>query len=395
MSKIKVNSLEGVGASTPAISIDNASGTCTANITNNLSNRNLIINGAMQVAQRGTSSTTDGYSTVDRWQGKMSNVSVTPTQSQQSTSTSDTPYQNGFANFFRIALPSAGTANSNGQIEMRHLIESQNILNSGWNYKSSSAFLTLSFWFRCSTNQTFYIYFYNPDSGKVLVLDFTASANNTWTKITKQLKGDSTLVFNNDNEAGLQVSLFAFHGTAYTNNRSLNTWGGYDGTNFSPDMATTWLTAGASTFDITGVQLEVDHTGSGVATDFEHRSFAQELALCQRYFYMHASGAESSSTGAQAPIGLGYGYTSSDCYLVVKYPVTMRAYPSMYKVVGTDYFAFYYNNNSSFPDNVANNRVATNSAEIYFYSGASWDQNAGGMVRVANSAARLGFDAEL
>ena len=145
MSKIKVNSLEGVGASTPAISIDNTSGTCTANITNNLSNRNLIINGAFQVAQRGTSSTTDGYSTVDRWQGKMGNVSVTPTQSQQSTSTSDTPYQNGFANFFRIALPSAGTANSNGQIEMRHLIESQNILNSGWNYNSSSAFLTLIF----------------------------------------------------------------------------------------------------------------------------------------------------------------------------------------------------------------------------------------------------------
>jgi hypothetical protein len=57
MSKIKVNSLEGVGASTPAISIDNASGTCTANITNNLSNRNKIINGAMAVHQRSSSVT--------------------------------------------------------------------------------------------------------------------------------------------------------------------------------------------------------------------------------------------------------------------------------------------------------------------------------------------------
>ena len=375
-SKIKVNNIEGVGASTPAITIDNASGTCTANITNNLSNRNLIINGAMQVAQRGTSSTTDGYSTVDRWQGKMGNVSVTPTQSQQSTSTSDTPYQNGFANFFRIALPSAGTANSNGQIEMRHLIESQNILNSGWNYKSSSAFLTLSFWFRCSTNQTFYIYFYNPDSGKVLVLDFTASANNTWTKITKQLKGDSTLVFNNDNGAGLQVSLFAFHGTAYTNNRSLNTWGGYDGTNFSPDMATTWLTAGASTFDITGVQLEVDHTGSGVATDFEHRSLGQELELCKRYY--------EQFTPKLLLIGRysnNYGYPYTQYF----YMVEKRAAPTC-SHSGTFVSSTGYAGNPNFSD------IQKDSVAIY----ASNQVDAGGNLYVHdNGSALIKYNAEL
>ena len=283
MSTIKVQNIQHTGSSTNAIALA-SDGTCTANITNNLSNRNLIINGAMQVAQRGTSSTSSGYHTVDRFENLIANVGVTPTQSQQSTSTSDTPYQNGFSKFLRISIPSAGTANTGAELQIRHKIESQDILNSGWNYKSSSAFLTLSFWFRCSTNQTFYVYFYNDNSGKAFVLEFTASGNNTWTKITKQIKGDSTLVFNADNSEGLAISFYAYHGTAYTNNRSLNTWGSYSGTNFSPDMATTWLTAGASTFDITGVQLEVDHTGSGVATDFEHRSFGQELALCQRYF---------------------------------------------------------------------------------------------------------------
>ena len=64
MSEIKVNSIKGVGASTAAITVNNTDGTCTANITNNLSNRNLIINGAMQVAQRGTSSTTKVYGVV-------------------------------------------------------------------------------------------------------------------------------------------------------------------------------------------------------------------------------------------------------------------------------------------------------------------------------------------
>ena len=67
MSEIKVNSIKGVAASTAALTINNTDGTCTANITNNLSNRNIIINGAMLVAQRGTSSTSTGIQTVDRF----------------------------------------------------------------------------------------------------------------------------------------------------------------------------------------------------------------------------------------------------------------------------------------------------------------------------------------
>ena len=67
MSELKVNSIKGTGASTAAITIDSSAGTCTANITNNLSNRRLTINGDMKIAQRGTSATTDGYGTVDRF----------------------------------------------------------------------------------------------------------------------------------------------------------------------------------------------------------------------------------------------------------------------------------------------------------------------------------------
>ena len=93
----------------------NSSGTCTANITNNLSNRNLIINGAMQVAQRGTSSTSTGYASVDRFNLYHANTGVTITQSQESLASSDTPYTLGFRKFFKIALASAGTANANAE----------------------------------------------------------------------------------------------------------------------------------------------------------------------------------------------------------------------------------------------------------------------------------------
>jgi len=391
MSKIKVNSLEGVGASTPAITIDNASGTCTANLSNR-QGKNLVINGGFRIAQRSQSSTVNGYTTVDRFNIYHANTGVTCTNSQQALTSSDTPYTLGFRDFYRMALSGAGTANANAEIALYYNFEAQDIACSGWNFKSASSFVTLQFWVRCSTNQTFYCYLQSKDgTEQSYAFSFTASGNNAWTKITKTIPGGSNVDINSDNGTGLTLSIVPFFGTDLTGNKTLDQWSAFSASNRHSDMASTWLTAGASTFDLTGIQLEV----GSVATDFEFLSFADELRRCQRYFYMHVSGAESASTTAQAPIGLGYGYTSSDCYLVVKYPVTMRVYPSMYKVVGTDYFAFFYNNNSSFPDNVANNRVATNSAEIYFYSGASWDQNAGGMVRVANSAARIGFDAEL
>ena len=91
---------------------------------------------------------------------------------------------------------------------------------------------------------------------------------------------------NNDNANGATLSFIAAYGTNYTSSSgnfdAWNTTGG--GTDRWPDMTTTWATTTNATFDITGVQLEVDHTGSGKPTDFEHRSFAQEIALCKRYF---------------------------------------------------------------------------------------------------------------
>ena len=91
MSEIKVNSIKGTGASTAAITVNSSDGTCTANITNNLSNRNLIINGAMQVSQRGTSSTSGGYQTVDRIEVGFADTDENPTQSQVDVASGTTP----------------------------------------------------------------------------------------------------------------------------------------------------------------------------------------------------------------------------------------------------------------------------------------------------------------
>ncbi len=288
MSTLKVDAIRHNSATSDAITTA-ADGTCTAKLTSvggsQLSNRNIIINGDMRVAQRGVSTTSNGYGFVDRFQTSLGSLSTggNVTRSQESLSSSDTgPWQAGFRKYARMATVGAGTANANGYIEIYTRLEAQDIANSGWDYKSTSGKITLSFWFRCSANQTFYAYLMSSDgTSQSYPFSFTASGNNTWTKITHTIPGNSNLTFDNDNGSGLTLYWIPFFGTDYTNNKTLNTWSAQDQNNQIPDMASTWLTSGAATWDITGIQLEVGDT----ATSFEHRLLSDELLRCYRYYY--------------------------------------------------------------------------------------------------------------
>ena len=286
---------------------------------------NLVINGDMRIAVRATSSTSNGYQTLDRYKMESSNITHNSTKSRQDLSSSDTgPWEEGFRNYARIALAQAGVVAANSGVEIQQRIEAQNIATSGWNYGSASSNITLQFWFRASTNQTFYGYLYSFDgTPQLYCFSFTASGNNTWTKITKTIPGNSNLVFNNDTGPGLQLKLVAFYGTDYTNNLTLNQWGAFVNANQMPDMASTWLTAGASTFDVTGIQLEVGDT----ATDFEHLTFDENLRRCQRYFQQH-----TLVSGA----GRAYNSASDGFRWWVSFGSQMRDTPTMTATGGTD-----------------------------------------------------------
>ena len=289
MSEIKVNSIKGVAASTAAITVNNTDGTCTANITNNLSNRNLIINGAMQVAQRGTSSTTnDGYFTVDRMYFYNGAVDENCTTSQSSVSSGTTPYTLGFRKAFRVQNGNQTSgAGAGDEVLVRYKFEAQDIDSSGWNYKSSSSFITLSYWVKSSVAQNFYVNLKTSDGTAYNYVTETGSLTaDTWTKVTKTIPGDSNLTFDDNNGEGLFLQFNIFKGTNDTGTRPLNAWAAYSSSSRVPDMTSTWYTTNDATFEITGLQLEV----GSVATDFEHRSFAQELALCQRYYEIGVHG---------------------------------------------------------------------------------------------------------
>ena len=271
-----------------------------------LSNRNLIINGDMQVAQRGTSSASSGYYTVDRW-SNISNGGAF-TQSQE-TLTSGSPYDEGFRNFLRMTNTTASTAASAYRI-MSHNIEAQNVAQSGWNYTSTSSYITFLFWVRSSVSQNFYSQISSSD-GTIQMYPFETGvlAANTWTKITKTIPGNANITIDNDNGAGLSISLAPFYGTDRTDNSMVvDSWQTFASNNRSPDYDTTWAGTTNATFDITGVQLEV----GTVATPFEHRSYADELRLCQRYFETSFNGGVSVNNTSNAGIFAWGGSNTGD-----------------------------------------------------------------------------------
>jgi len=324
MSELKVNSIKGVNANTAAISIDNSSGTCTANLTNR-TNKNLILNGAFLINQRGTSSTSSGYYTVDRFKVIYADTDEAPTQAQVDVASGTTPYTLGFRKAYKITNGNqTGGAGAGDYIRYSTVLEGQDINGSGWNFKSSSSFITLSFWIKSSVAQAF--------SGSIRALDGTpyfykydtpTLSADTWTKVTKTISGNSNLTFDNDNGAGFMFSLYGFIGTTFTSaNSDTETWVANTGNDkFANDMTSTWYTTNDATLEITGIQLEVgDH-----ATDFEHRSFAQELFLCERYYQRlnHISG-QTAFAGGLA--GLYNGAT--DIVIIHHYRVAKRAAPT-------------------------------------------------------------------
>ena len=206
-SQVKVDSIRHTGASADAITLA-SDGSCTAELTNR-QGTNLLINGDCRVAQRGDSSTSTGIKTMDRWISYSTSHGVTVTTSQQSLSSSDTgPWAKGFRKYSRIALSGAGKAAAGTQIWTMQPLEAQDIANSGWDYTSSSSYLTLSFWVRSSTAQAFPINLYTKDgTEKSYTTTYTVSSANTWEKKSIKIPGAAGLQFDDNNGEGLRVYL--------------------------------------------------------------------------------------------------------------------------------------------------------------------------------------------
>ena len=277
MSEIKVNSIKGVGASTAAITVNNSDGTCTANITNNLSNRNLIINGAMQVAQRGTSSTTAITSNTfvcDRFRTSGNSQIGAVTASQTTT---NLPAE--FDHALRYECTTADTSIAAGDhFGISYVPESQDLARIAKGTSSAKP-ITLSFYVRSNVQRTFVVELTDSSNSRHVNFQKTVAATNTWERMVINIPADTSGSFGTGNSKAAELTWWLAAGSTYTSGSIQNTWTSRSNANIMAGTQNLNDTVG-NFIEITGVQLEV----GSVATDFEHRSFAQELALCKRYF---------------------------------------------------------------------------------------------------------------
>jgi len=238
--------------------------------------RNLIINGAMQVAQRGTSTTGitgSGYFTADRW--NLINSSLgTWTQSVEN----DAPTGSGFRKSLKMLCTTAdATPSSFDGLFFRQHIEGQNLQQIAKGTLSAKQ-LTLSFWVKANVTGTYIAELFDNDNTRQVSAAYTISASATWEKKTITFPADTTGAFDNDNGDSLRVNFFLGTDTSRTSGTLNTSWA----TNVEANRAVGQTNLAAATnnyWQITGVQLEV----GAVATPFEFKPIEQELAECQRY----------------------------------------------------------------------------------------------------------------
>ena len=126
--------------------------------------RNIIINGDFRIAQRATSATAEGYQTVDRFTYDAGGEDETITQAQVDVASGTTPYTLGFRKAWKLTNGNqTGGAGASDYVQPQYRFEAQDIANSGWNYTSSSSFITLSFWVKSSVAGDYTLNFETQD----------------------------------------------------------------------------------------------------------------------------------------------------------------------------------------------------------------------------------------
>ena len=348
-----------------------------------LGNRNLIINGAMQVAQRGTSfSAVQNTFTLDRFKFKRESTAANFTMAQSTTS------PDGFAKSLKMTCTAADTSTASNEFVMvRYHVEAQDLQSLGYGTAAAKP-LVLSFYVRSSLTGTYNINCLQLDnSNKIYSRTYTINSANTWEKKTISIPADTSGVINDDNGAGLQINFSLILGSTYKGGAVSTAWESYSNSVFGSQHGVNFGSSTSNDWHLTGVQLEV----GSVATDFEHRSIGQELALCQRYYYRAFDGSDSG----ERPIALGV-YENANTMTTTLRFANMRSSPTIDVTDASDAFMIRRQDGSDSFDTFTLRYSRVNSAEIVSPgTQASGNSGIGGMVRGAGATVYLAFSAEL
>jgi len=290
--------------------------------------RRININGAMQVAQRGTSAATadssnEGYSTLDRWYLLYSSGAGGAITFSQDT-TVPTDYTWGrFSNSIKLDVTTADTSIADAHaVTLQYRVEAQDMHNCGWDYTNSSSTLTVSFWARSVIAGTYCVFLFSQDgTQRCNVKEYTLTAN-TWKHVELEFPGDSTVSFDDNADAGLYIGWCLQAGAHRYEGVTAGQWiTRTDGNNqgrYATSSQCNFLDSTSNDFYLTGVQVEV-----GSPTRFEFWSYGDELLRCQRYCQVFGGDVDYSSFGT----GGWKTTTAASCHL--RLMTTMRGAPTM------------------------------------------------------------------
>jgi len=295
-----------------SVSLDKIDSTAKSFLTRNY--RNIIINGDMSIAQRGTSTvsiTASGYYTADRFRTVASSFGAW-TQSQDT----DVPSGQGFSTSLKLDCTTADASPSASDVFfIQQRIEGQ-ILQYLKKGTANAESLTLSFWVKSNKTGTYILELYDADNSRQISKSYTINSASTWEKKTLTFAGDTTGVFDNDNSASLDVNFWLGAGSTYTSGTLNTSWGARVDANRVVGQVN--LADSTSNYiNITGIQLEAGTT----ASDFEFLPVDVNLGRCQRYF--------QSLNGADATaLGDGITQTSTTSRIYVSFINPMRSSPT-------------------------------------------------------------------
>jgi len=276
------------------------------------------------------------------------------------TQTADGP--SGLANCLKLDVTTADTSIAAGErLFIEHPFEGQN-LQSIAKGTSDAQSLTLSFYVKGNASATYVAGFYDNDNNRQVSKQFAVTTS--WNRITLTFPPDTTGVLGDDNALSMQLRFYLHAGSNYTSGTISETWIAADGTKSVGSGTTSIFDSTSRTFFITGVQLEVGET----ATPFEHRSFADEMYRCRRYFYKSFNYATAPENGGSTNVSgngglLGYcGSNNSGIYSgVLRFDPEMRTTPTV----------VIYGNSSGYWGHLA----PTNSGSVSFSSGSGYMGN--------------------
>ena len=266
--------------------------------------KNIVINGAMNISQRSTSVTgisTDDYYTLDRYLISMGNTAGRFTMEQVAD------VHDGFANAMKLTCTTADTSiASNERLLIKQSFEGKDLqhIKKG---TSEAEQLTLSFYVKGDASATYTCEIADDDNTRYVAQEFPVTTE--WVRIVKTFVADTTGTFDDDNAKSMSVNFWLHAGSDFTGGTFSSNTVHTTGNQRVGDNQTSFFDSTDRRFFITGIQLEVGST----ATPFEHRSYGDELYLCQRYF-------EVSGTGSDNPAGYHFknmfvGISQLDAYV--------------------------------------------------------------------------------